>query len=329
MLTSPSSADPHRLSPAGHVLWRSHRSVQFEIGRHRVIVDGLSEAAVRGLLDAATPDAPELVALRRELGDRGYLWPDDESFAPPAPRLAGELTALAARYGQHASDVLADRGLRSVVVQGSGRSAALVAALLGAAGVGRVHVLDRDPVRLLHGIPGGVGPGDEGAVHTDAAAAAVLRAAPEVDVAPPALGEQPDLVVLAMDDPVDSDCRDALHARNVAHLTVATTPAGGVVGPLVVPGMTSCLACADLQRRDRDGAWPALAAQLTVPRRHRRTGEVAVCATVAGLAAGQALAFLDGEQPGTLEGTLELSAPDWRIRRRSWAAHPECACMSA
>ena len=36
----------------------------------------------------------------------------------------------------------------------------------------------------------------------------------------------------------------------------------GLVGPLVIPGVTSCLECADLHRRDRDAAWPAVAAQL-------------------------------------------------------------------
>src|SRR5206468_257741 len=123
------------------------------------------------------------------------------------------------------------------------------------------------------------------------------------------------------------DVRDALHAREAAHLQVAVTPRAGVVGPLVVPFVSSCLACCDLHRRDRDPAWPALAVQLTLPRRHPRSGEIAVCAAIAGIAAGQALAFLDGELPAVLEGTLELHPPDWRVRRRSWPAHPDCGCM--
>ena len=36
----------------------------------------------------------------------------------------------------------------------------------------------------------------------------------------------------------------------------------GLIGPLVLPGATSCLNCADLHRSDRDASWPALAAQL-------------------------------------------------------------------
>src|SRR5271168_3100729 len=53
-----------------------------------------------------------------------------------------------------------------------------------------------------------------------------------------------------------------LHSQGVAHLAVRVRDGTGLVGPLVVPGVTSCLGCADLHRRDRDAAWPAVAAQL-------------------------------------------------------------------
>ena len=63
----------------------------------------------------------------------------------------------------------------------------------------------------------------------------------------------------------------------------------GVVGPLVIPGLTSCLRCADLHRRDRDPAWHALAVQLTVARaaragvrRRTRHGHRAALAAAAG-----------------------------------------------
>ena len=53
-----------------------------------------------------------------------------------------------------------------------------------------------------------------------------------------------------------------LHSQGVAHLPVRVRDGTGLVGPLVIPGVTSCLGCADLHRRDRDAAWPAVAAQL-------------------------------------------------------------------
>jgi len=38
------------------------------------------------------------------------------------------------------------------------------------------------------------------------------------------------------------------------------------------------------------------------------------------------LTFLDGGDPASIDGTLELRLPDWRLRRRSWPAHPDCDC---
>jgi bacteriocin biosynthesis cyclodehydratase domain-containing protein len=101
---------------------------------------------------------------------------------------------------------------------------------------------------------------------------------------------------------------------------------GGAVGPLVVPGRTSCLRCADLHRRDRDPAWDALAVQLAVPPRHGAASDVAVAALVGAVAAVHALAFLDGQPTATAGGTLEMHLPDWRLRRRSWPPHPDCRC---
>jgi hypothetical protein len=56
-----------------------------------------------------------------------------------------------------------------------------------------------------------------------------------------------------------------------------------------------------------------------------------LCQLGVAIACIQALAFLDGEHPAAVDGTLESSLPDWRIRRRSWTRHPCCDCadMSA
>ncbi len=53
----------------------------------------------------------------------------------------------------------------------------------------------------------------------------------------------------------DHDLQDLPHV----HLGVLGDRA--IVGPLVVPGQTSCLRCAHLHRRDADPAWPLLAVQ--------------------------------------------------------------------
>ena len=69
-----------------------------------------------------------------------------------------------------------------------------------------------------------------------------------------------------------------------------------------------------------------------LPCQHRANRRVAACDTVlatavAAHAALQALAFLDGDPaPPAVDGTLEISQADGRVRRRSWGVHPACGC---
>lgn len=334
--------DPRRLrlGPATRLLWRSPESVHFELGSRGVVVEGLPPGLVGLLASRSVPAHLGEVRLHTDesqalakLVQAGFLWtraPDgaegDFRLAAPAPRLARELTATATRYGEAAADVLHARRAASVVVSGSTAVAVHLAALLAAAGVGRVSCSAAGSARLLHALPGGIEPDDEGTDLAVAAAAAISRAAPETNSLPLPPDERPDLTVLTADAPIDEDRRAALHAARAPHLLVTSAVDYGVVGPLVVPGLTSCLRCADLHRRDRDPAWPALAAQLAVvPARGTATG-AALATVIVGTAALQVLTFLDGGDPDCVEASLELHLPEWRLRRRSRPVHPDCEC---
>jgi hypothetical protein len=337
-----SSAEPSAdlaLGPATRMLWRSPDSVHFELGSHAVLVEGLPTPLIRRVASpvaAAGPQPPMDDGARHALTtltEAGYLWlrpsgPDDSRVAAPEPRLAGELAALAVQHGERAAEVLGARRQASVEVHGRSRVAAHLAAVLAAAGVGRVHWAGDGLARLFHAMPGGLAVSDEGEVLAVAAEMALRRAAPEVDTAPLPVSERAQLTVLAVDGPVPEERLDALHAADAPYLAVTLGVDHGVVGPLVLPGLTSCLRCADLQRGDRDPAWSALAVQLTVGRRHGPASAVSVATVVSGVAAQQALAFLDGGEPECIDGTIELRLPDWRLRRRSWPAHPDCGCAS-
>jgi len=336
---SDASAAELSLGPATRLLWRSPESVHLELGDHALVVDGLPTDLVRRIA-AATPPDRSAVAIDAasdetlaELADSGYLWPrlDDEGDRlrlPPEPRLSGELATLAVRHGTGAAAVLRARREALVEITGPSRVATQLGTVLAASGVGRVHCAG-DGVAQLHQVaPAGIAMSDEGDLLSVATERALRRVAPQIDTAPPQLGQRPHLTVLAVDGPVPDERHAALHAADAPYLTVSLGVDSGVVGPLVLPGMTSCLRCADLHRRDRDPAWPALAVQLTVPRRYGPASSAAVATIVAGVAAQQVLAFLDGDQPACLEGTIELHLPDWRLRRRSWPAHPECGCLA-
>jgi bacteriocin biosynthesis cyclodehydratase domain-containing protein len=136
-------------------------------------------------------------------------------------------------------------------------------------------------------------------------------------------------VVLARPWAASDPLAAGLQRAGVPHLVAAVRGETGVVGPLVVPGSTGCLRCADLHRRDADPRWPVLAAQLTT-QQPLASGATVTCLLTAVTAAVQVLAWLDGSAaPVTLDATLELRPPDPVPRRRRWGPHPECGCRPA
>ncbi|WP_089303949.1 ThiF family adenylyltransferase [Geodermatophilus pulveris] len=219
------------------------------------------------------------------------------------------------------------RRAATVVVDGATRVGVPLAAVLAASGVGRVSVRDDGVTAAGDAVVGGLGAEDEGRPRTVAAADAVRRASPLTDLRPVPPGRAPDLVVLtrpwAACDPLAAD----LQRRGVRHLVATVRGETGVVGPLVVPGATGCLRCADLHRRDADPRWPALAAQLAAGPA-APGGATVTCLATAVTAAVQVLALVDGSgAPATLGTTVELRPPDLLPRTRRWPAHPACGCV--
>ena len=146
--------------------------------------------------------------------------------------------------------------------------------------------------------------------------------------------ETTDLVVLSDFLVADPRVVRELHDAAVPHLPVRVRDGAGLVGPLVIPGVTSCLGCADLHRSDRDAAWPAVAAQLrdTVGNADRAT--VLATAALALSQVDRVIRAVRGggdprqapEPPPTLDTTLEFDVNTGSIAARRWSRHPRCSC---
>ncbi|WP_407688246.1 cyclodehydratase [Mycobacterium sp. HUMS_1102779] len=146
-------------------------------------------------------------------------------------------------------------------------------------------------------------------------------------------GAAVDLVVLSDYLVADPRMVRELHKRKVPHLPVRVRDGIGLVGPLVIPGVTSCLGCADLHRRDRDAAWPAIAAQL---RDAVGVADRATLLATAALALSQVnrvIAAVRGQQaapdpgpPQALNATLEFDLAAGALVARQWSRHPLCSC---
>jgi len=148
--------------------------------------------------------------------------------------------------------------------------------------------------------------------------------------------DRPTLVVLsdfALHDPLV--VADLMHHR-VPHLPVVLRDGVGVVGPLVLPGRSSCLRCADHHRATMDPQWPLVSAQLV-----NRAGTAGTAITrltvgvvleqIEQIAAGLAqLASVGdaGPAPDLVDRTVEIHPRPLRLRHKPWPAHPNCHCGS-
>jgi ThiF family len=310
-----------RVGPAAGWVEQLLRGLDGRRTQHAV----LSDAAVSGA-DPSTAGA--LLEALREARLLVDLEPADLLAAGAGPsaaaRTACEMPDAAAAGG---GGWRARRGA-TVVVEGATRVGTPLAAVLAASGVGRVSVRDIGVVEPGDAVVGGVAAADEGRPRVLAAADAVRRASPLTDLRQPPSGGPADLVVLARPWAASDPLVAGLHRSGVPHLVATVRERTGVVGPLVVPGATACLRCADLHRRDADPRWPRFAAQLTA-HDPPASGATVTCLLTAVVAAVQVLAFLDGTAaPAVLDTVLELRPPELLPRARRWPPHPDCGCAA-
>ncbi len=291
--------------------------------------DGRADDVVRrlagaGLLDDATAGGPRAQAVRRHPETVERLGPDLGSLSLVHREPGGDLRGVAAR-----------RVIR-VRVRGSGRVGAVIAAVLAGAGVGRVEVLDGGRVEPADVAPGGLDPGSVGRLRAEAAGKLVRASAPgRIPRAAQDEGPEPGLalVVVAPRDGLhawapDPDTAADWIATGVPHLYAGVLEGTGLVGPLVLPGMTACAGCMERERVDRDAAWPRMLVQWRSAHR-RRTGaacDLGVSTAVAGLAAAHALSFLDGRLPASTAARWETALPALHWEHTPVRPHPGCPC---
>lgn len=335
------------LLPGLRRLWRDQETLQLGRGPvGAVVLAGIDEPvrAALALLDG-TRDTARLQAdaarvglaheqtdeLVRLLHGAGVL--EDAAIPVPAlqdlpredrDRLAPDLAALSLVTQGRPAEAVEHRRRTRVRVVGAGRVGSALAVALVAAGVADVDVHDDGLTRPGDVGIGGLATSDVGRSRGEAARERLRAAVPSTRTGPL---DAPDLVVLAPVGPPDELLAAELVRQGTPHLLVEVREQVGVVGPLVLPGRSSCLHCHDLTRADLDPGWPWLAAQLSTPTSRPAPCDAVLAWSVAAVAAEQVLHLVD-QRPGVavLDGTLEHVPPDYRWRRRSWSRHPACPC---
>lgn len=313
-------------------LEREARAMQLPPGHAREIVGRLDAS---GLLEAPDRGTPAAEALPADL--------------PAFDRLRPDLAALSVRHRDSAGadERMGARRCARVLVRGTGRVGASIAALLSAAGVGQVDVLDGGRVEPWDVLPAGFRADHVGERRDVTARRLVSASSPwtrrtgrpaRTTGGASAPSDEPpcSLTVLAPRDGLAAYVPDPVLAEpylasGMPHLYVGVIEATGVVGPLVLPGESACAGCWELRRAEAEPAWPRLLAQW---RSGRAAPVVSACdaalaTTVAGLAATQVLTFLDGHLPPCTGARTELALPCMSWDTDQIEAHPECACGAA
>ncbi len=326
MLTRPT------LAPHARLLFRAPDTIQVGVcPQSGIVLTGLtdSELTLLTMLDGSR-DVPSLRRLARgmqadparvtelldQLAARGLLREGAALPRPDGPRAPGlaadsdemqaeaEAIRLRHRLPSHGPDIVTQREVRHILVDGHGNLADAVALTLRHSGFGRVSagVWAAADATFRHRTNG--------------------RATPKHPV--------PDLVVLVVANALHPADVESWRRVDAAVLAVIANGAAVDVGPLFYRD-GPCARCLDLYRSDKDPAWPELLAQLAAPQVDDPPPTMvssAVAALAAGATATLAADYLDlhAVAAGLAFGILPQSP---YLLRRRWSPHPRCSCPAA
>ncbi len=329
------------LNPGLRRVWRDPRTVQFGVDVRRPMIlagvdDGTAELLRRldGALDwpsfiaTAVADgyqADQVEALLQRLNVMNLLtdaatWPGGAALTAAArQRLAPDLAAAAADVVPSGPagrcQRLADA---TVTIAGVGRVGAVIATLLTASGIGRINLLDDADVHAADVCVGGFTPEDVGRPRTELG----LRLRRWLSATPGDPATHLTIVTDAVDARIVSQ---RLVGAATPHLLVSSAESIGRIGPFVLPGVSCCLRCFDLERSDLDPGWPQVAAQLRAdgPAMARDSN---LSVNTAAVAALHVTSWLAGGRPTSINGVVELRLPHGDAVRRPVPYHPSCGC---
>lgn len=277
------------IKPALRRGWRDRQTVQYGVSPAHAVLVGPVDTTTGSFLDlldgtrslpqlreaaAAMGLAPDTAdRVTRRLAEAGVLddaTADRAAASAVSDRLRPDLASLSVLHPEPGNGLrrLTARRTARVRVRGAGRVGSAIATALSSAGVGQVEVRDGGCVEPWDTIPGGAEPEHQGMRREVVVRRAVRRASPW----PPARREpgQPerglDLVVLAPRDGLAAYAPDPVVAEplittGTPHLYAGVVEGTGVVGPLVLPGVSPCAGCLMRHRAEREPTWPLLVAQ--------------------------------------------------------------------
>lgn len=268
---------------------------------------------------------------RRELSELLAPVLEDAYRLPGAlgASLVPDVNAYSVAYTAPAGQLIRNRSRSAARIHGLGRCGQTIASLLAASGIGALYLNDQHPV---HAGDIGTGPlrmADLGKPRTVALAHRLGQQWPRTRLSgwtpgPDASGLGAQVTVVTACDALPESWAAHLAGTRMPHLPVVFGPAWARVGPLVIPGLTTCLDCA----QPRAGSTAEGPQAAGTPRSDSSTAELALSCAAAGLAAVQILMLLDGVNvPSTADAVLSIDLATGGVQRVPVQPRSDCTCM--
>ena len=335
---TPTDALPQRprLLPGLELLERENGEIQIGLDPRLGVVAGDLPAEViqvlrdldgtrstHSILTAVPAEQTELLReLLTGLAELGLV----EEMRPgrPGSRRVTEPELWSLRAGASRAAIRERRAQSTVAIHGNGRLAVALATLLATAGVGHLCIETNGQV-LEEDLGTGFLQSEIGMPRRRALAEVVRRANPDVQTTRMTGERRPELALLTDTVVPAPELVGELVGDALPHLPVRVRDGTGIVGPLVFPGRSSCLRCADLHRASLDPSWPRVASQLAG---RPQLAELTSVQAAASLAASQVLRVLapGSGRPPVWNATLEIDSFAGWISHRAWPPHPTCGC---
>ena len=235
-----------------------------------------------------------------------------------------ELARLFLECSDEPGEVLARRRASRVFIESIGRVGLTITRGLESSFIGTMLTLDNSSVATSDIGPLGFETEDRGRPRVAAAKRAIQGLNLEQHSRLSRSMDTVDIAILIATDVVSPDSYAQWMRREIPHVSILFDESGVQVSPVVVPGITPCLACAEIARIEQQPDWVSIAPQLA--QLDRTLEDSAMLFFAASIALNQTLNLLDLG----IEGSDQLS---FRLERSGavssfQAQTSDCGCRS-
>lgn len=294
--------------------------------RQQAILAVLRPVLIESTADASTAAVPPASSPGSAVSRRPRVSARDTRARQGSSRLTPDILQWSAAYELDAAPVLRQRAEARVAIHDLGRTGQMLAGILAAAGIGSLLLCDAERMQPADLGAATTGINSVGQLRARAAGRALAQMYPRLTLAETtqrAADAAPvDLAVV-----IAGGLLPALEnlPRDRRLLPILFTDAGVRIGPMVIPGLTMCEAC----------AWEQCDPTLRIVSSGERLGqqdpvrpEASLAATTAGTAATQILMALDAiNVPAAAESMIMCDLATGATSQVPARQRPGCSCL--